>query len=129
MSLGLAEGCVPGGAGFLGSVVANRLAKHGAGEIIVPRGSDYDLVKGEDVRRLLNDTRPDVILQLAANVGGIGANRAHPAEFFSIASNPGRLGRIRLLSGRRSTGSGGHHPPKGNHARRRHPQWDTQDTR
>lgn len=74
--------CVTGGAGFLGSVVVNRLTEHGAGEIIVPRRSDYDLVKGDDVRRLLNDTRPDVILHLAANVGGIGANQAHPAEFF-----------------------------------------------
>jgi GDP-L-fucose synthase len=73
---------VTGGAGFLGSVVVNRLAEHGASEIIVPRRSDYDLVKGDDVRRLLNDTRPDVILHLAANVGGIGANQAHPAEFF-----------------------------------------------
>jgi GDP-L-fucose synthase len=73
---------VTGGAGFLGSVVVNRLAEHGASEIIVPRRSDYDLVKGDDVRLLLNDTRPDVILHLAANVGGIGANQAHPAEFF-----------------------------------------------
>ena len=74
--------CVTGGAGFLGSVVVSRLRDQGASEIIVPRKADYDLVKGEDVRRLLKDTRPDVILHLAANVGGIGANRAHPAEFF-----------------------------------------------
>lgn len=71
-----------GGAGFLGSVVVRRLAELGAGEVIVPRRSDYDLVKGDDTRRLLNDTQPDVILHLAANVGGIGANREHPAEFF-----------------------------------------------
>ena len=62
--------------------MVSRLVEHGAGEIIVPRRSDYDLVKGDDVRRLLDDTQPDVILHLAANVGGIGANRAHPAEFF-----------------------------------------------
>ena len=74
--------CVTGGAGFLGSVVVSRLKESGATEIIVPRRSDYDLVQGDDVQRLLNDTQPDVILHLAANVGGIGANRAHPAEFF-----------------------------------------------
>ena len=74
--------CVTGGAGFLGSVVVSRLTERGAGEIIVPRRSDYDLVRGDDVQRLLKDAHPDVILHLAANVGGIGANRAHPAEFF-----------------------------------------------
>ncbi len=83
---------MPGGAGFLGSVVANRLAKHGVGEIVIPRGSDYDLVKGDDVRRLLNDTRPDVILLLAANVGGIGAHRAHPAEIFQLHRSQGVRG-------------------------------------
>lgn len=76
----------------MGSVVVNRLAKHGAGEIVIPRGSDCDLVKGDDVRRLLNDTRPDVILQLAANVGGIGAHRAHPADFFQLHRSQGGRG-------------------------------------
>lgn len=74
--------CVTGGAGFLGSFVVEGLGKRGAGEIIVPRKTDYDLVQGEAVRRLLADARPDVLIHLAANVGGIGANRAHPAEFF-----------------------------------------------
>ena len=74
--------CVTGGAGFLGSVVVKHLGEIGTKNVIVPRKSDYDLVNGESVRKLLSDTQPDVILHLAANVGGIGANRAHPAEFF-----------------------------------------------
>jgi GDP-L-fucose synthase len=74
--------CVTGGAGFLGSVVVKYLEERGARNIIVPRKSEYDLVDGESVRQLLNDAHPDVILHLAANVGGIGANREHPAEFF-----------------------------------------------
>ena len=74
--------CVTGGGGFLGSVVVRRLAEHDPKEIIVPRRAEYDLVIEDDVQRMLSDSQPDVILHLAANVGGIGANRAHPAEFF-----------------------------------------------
>ncbi len=74
--------CVTGGAGFLGSFVVEKLRARGAKDIFVPRKKDYDLVQGEAVRRLLADARPDIVLHLAANVGGIGANRAHPAEFF-----------------------------------------------
>jgi GDP-L-fucose synthase len=74
--------CVTGGAGFLGSYVVERLEMLDVGEIIIPRKREYDLVHGEDVRKMLNETRPDIMLHLAANVGGIGANRAHPAEFF-----------------------------------------------
>jgi len=48
----------------------------------VPRRADYDLVQADAIRRLLSDARPDVVIHLAARVGGIGANRAHPAEFF-----------------------------------------------
>lgn len=71
-----------GGAGFLGSFVANKLRRLGAGEIFVPRSSRYDLRDLEAVRRLLSDARPHVVIHLAALVGGIGANREHPAEFF-----------------------------------------------
>ena len=71
-----------GGAGFLGSVIAKKLQARGAGEVFVPRIEDYDLRDLTAIRRLLADARPDIILHLAARVGGIGANRAHPAEFF-----------------------------------------------
>ncbi len=73
---------VTGGAGFLGSFVVAELQKRGATDIFVPRSKDYDLVKHTDVVRLLEDARPDLIIHLAAHVGGIGANRLHPAEFF-----------------------------------------------
>ncbi len=74
--------CVTGGGGFLGAYVIERLKQQGATDIFVPRKVDYDLVDGAAVRQLLGDVQPQVVLHLAANVGGIGANRAHPAEFF-----------------------------------------------
>jgi GDP-L-fucose synthase len=73
---------VTGGAGFLGSFVVAELQKRGATDIFVPRSRDYDLVEHDHVVRLLEDARPDIIIHLAAHVGGIGANRLHPAEFF-----------------------------------------------
>jgi len=83
---------VTGGSGFLGSSVVPKLKKRGAAEIIVPRRSTYDLQHLEAIHQLINDTSlpahghtsgsVDVIIHLAAQVGGIGANRAHPAEFF-----------------------------------------------
>ncbi|HSN74906.1 MAG TPA: GDP-L-fucose synthase, partial [Anaerolineae bacterium] len=73
---------VTGGAGFLGSFIVEKLTTRGAAEIFVPRIEDYDLRELAAIRRLLADARPDIILHLAARVGGIGANRAHPAEFF-----------------------------------------------
>jgi GDP-L-fucose synthase len=74
--------CVTGGAGFLGSYVLEKLKARGAQEIFVPKIERYNLVEGENVRKMLADARPDIILHLAANVGGIGANRANPADFF-----------------------------------------------
>ena len=73
---------VTGGAGFLGSFVVEALRARGVREIFVPRSTEYDLVDGAAVRRLLADARPTLILHLAARVGGIGANRANPGKFF-----------------------------------------------
>ncbi|MCL6648926.1 MAG: GDP-L-fucose synthase [Chloroflexi bacterium] len=73
---------VTGGAGFLGSVIVRKLHERGAGEVMVPRSREYDLRSLEAIRRLLRETRPSLIIHAAARVGGIGANREHPAEFF-----------------------------------------------
>ena len=73
---------VTGGAGFLGSAVVRLLQCHGAGDVVVPRSHVYDLRDLAAIRRLLADVRPHVIIHLAARVGGIGANREHPADFF-----------------------------------------------
>jgi GDP-L-fucose synthase len=74
--------CVTGGAGFLGSYVTQKLAERGVKEIFIPKVEDYNLVQQGDIIRMLDDARPDVIIHLAASVGGIGANREHPADFF-----------------------------------------------
>jgi GDP-L-fucose synthase len=73
---------VTGGAGFLGSFVVDKLQALNAAEVFVPRKRDYDLTELTAIHKLYDDTKPDIVLHLAARVGGIGANRAHPAEFF-----------------------------------------------
>ena len=74
--------CVTGGAGFLGSYVLGKLSERGAENVFVPTIEHYNLVEPGDVERMLNDADPDIVIHLAAHVGGIGANQAHPAEFF-----------------------------------------------
>lgn len=71
---------VTGGAGFLGSFVVDALKARGA-DVFVPRSAEYDLREKQGVLDLLNEAKPDVIVHLAAVVGGIGANRLHPADF------------------------------------------------
>lgn len=73
---------VTGGAGFLGRFVCAELEKAGAGELIVPRRADYDLTEQNVVRDLIASTNPDIIVHLAAEVGGIGANLANPGRYF-----------------------------------------------
>ncbi|MBN1819060.1 MAG: GDP-L-fucose synthase [Sedimentisphaerales bacterium] len=73
---------VTGGAGFLGHFVINGLKRRGCRQILIPRIEDYDLVQMADIERMYEDMRPDVVIHLAAVVGGIGANREHPGEFF-----------------------------------------------
>lgn len=74
--------CVTGGAGFLGRHVVAALERRGCRDVIVPRRADYDLRDANATARLFGDTRPTVVIHLAAVVGGIGANRAQPGAFF-----------------------------------------------
>jgi GDP-L-fucose synthase len=79
---------VTGGAGFLGSFVTSQLAQRGAQDVFVPRIENYNLIEGAGIDSMYTDAlrgvKPQdvVLIHLAANVGGIGANREHPAEFF-----------------------------------------------
>jgi GDP-L-fucose synthase len=73
---------VTGGAGFLGRAVVDTLRAHGATDVFVPRRRDYDLTVESDVVRLYRDAKPDVVIHLAAEVGGIGANQANPGRYF-----------------------------------------------
>jgi GDP-L-fucose synthase len=73
---------VTGGAGFLGRPVCRQLEKYGPAEIVVPRSGTYDLRDREAIQRLFRAARPDVVVHLAAVVGGIEANRLMPGRFF-----------------------------------------------
>ncbi len=74
--------CVTGGAGFVGGFVCEELARRGAAEVFVPRREEYDLVHHGDVVRMYADAKADIVIHLAAVVGGIGANMANPGRFF-----------------------------------------------
>jgi len=74
--------CVTGGAGFLGKVVVRKLQERGVEDVFIPQIEDYNLVDLRDINRMLADAKADLIIHLAAQVGGIGANLEHPAEFF-----------------------------------------------
>ncbi len=73
---------VTGGGGFLGSYVVEKLRERGVEHIFIPRKADYDLVRIENVRRMYDDAAPELVIHLAAIVGGIGANRANPGRYF-----------------------------------------------
>jgi len=73
---------VTGGAGFLGRHVVRKLQERGCSHVFVPRSRDYDLVRMEAVERLYADAAPDIVVHLAARVGGIGANMRYPGSFF-----------------------------------------------
>jgi GDP-L-fucose synthase len=73
---------VTGGGGFLGSAVGQRLQEAGTPDIFVPRSRDYDLRTSDGIDRALAEGRPDLVIHLAAVVGGIGANRENPGRFF-----------------------------------------------
>jgi GDP-L-fucose synthase len=73
---------VTGGAGFLGSFVVEKLRARGCHNVFVPRSAEYDLRTREHIERLYTEARPDIVLHLAAVVGGIGANQANPGRFF-----------------------------------------------
>ncbi|MDD5038456.1 MAG: GDP-L-fucose synthase [Dehalococcoidales bacterium] len=73
---------VTGGAGFLGTNVVKKLRESGCQNIFVPRSQDYNLVDNEAVKRLYRDAKPDIVIHLAARVGGIGVTSEKPGEFF-----------------------------------------------
>jgi len=73
---------VTGGAGFLGNYIVKNLRESGCQNIFVPRSKDYNLVDNEAVKRLYRDAKPDIVIHLAALVGGIGANKENPGKFF-----------------------------------------------
>lgn len=73
---------VTGGSGFLGSFVVRALRARGCRDVFIPRRADYDLRDRDAILRLYKDARPEIVIHLAAVVGGIGANRANPGRFF-----------------------------------------------
>jgi GDP-L-fucose synthase len=93
---------VTGGAGFVGAIVCDKLRQRGVAtwDIFVPRSKDYDLTRQGDVERLYKEQQPDVVIHLAARVGGIGANRENPGYFFYANMAMG----MHLIEGARAHG-------------------------
>ena len=73
---------ITGGTGFVGSHVVEELERVGCRNLFIPRSKEYDLTHPEAVARLYGDARPQLVIHLAATVGGIGANRENPGRFF-----------------------------------------------
>src|SRR5215475_4757577 len=73
---------VTGGSGFLGLQIVRKLQAQSPAQVFVPRRKDYDLVEQTNVARVYADSRPDIVIHAAGEVGGIGANRANPGRFF-----------------------------------------------
>src|SRR6266550_7570244 len=90
---------VTGGAGFLGRFVVGNLQSRDGVEVFVPRSRDYNLIEAADIKRLLADTQPDLVVHLAAVVGGIGANQENPGRFFYDNL---MMGALLMEHGRRS---------------------------
>lgn len=91
---------VTGGNGFVGRVLCGKLAERGAKEVLVPRRANFDLTTEKGVEDMYREMRPDVVLHLAAEVGGIGANREHPGRFFYANMAMG----LHLVEGARTHG-------------------------
>ena len=73
---------VTGGAGLMGRIVFDKVAQRGAAEVVVPRSAEFDLTTESAVEQLYATAKPDVVIHLAAEVGGIGANRDNPGRYF-----------------------------------------------